>query len=265
MLNERLKDVFKPHLNRSIELFVLNRNNVIMVKDILGNDHMYNSIKGKLDPKYSAIIEEIMTGQHEEMDLNIAFVNGRYKPYRIISSKTIRLSIKNRNEVINPKFTIEHLQDSVKKAAKVKSIRLRNLMLRVLHGDIYTKLKLTDQGMIDDHSCNKCGQIETLEHLVRDCWYSARIWNRLIKVYKTIDSVPQNYQVNNEFVLGLKLNKARLTLHLEIIRLLQNKNRPTILPRMLLKQALENLRVCELSINDKLYYERLLSKIESTG
>ena len=157
------------------------------------------------------------------------------------------------------KFPIDEdtLKWVVKKLPKINSIRLRNIMLRTIHADIYSRKRLCEQGMIESDDCVKCGMRETLEHLLHECWYSGRIWTKLIQIYKKADSVPQQYQVSNDFVLGSHQNKARITLHLEIIRLLQNKNRPAILPRTLINQALVNLKICEPVINDKLYYNKL--------
>ena len=61
--------------------------------------------------------------------------------------------------------------------------------------------------------------------------------------------------------MGIDMIRPRLNLHLEIIRLLENKNRPTILPALLIKTALANLTVGERVANDRFYLKSLANLI----
>ena len=44
-------------------------------------------------------------------------------------------------------------------------------------------MKLSEKGIIIEGTCSKCNRLETLQHLLFECWYSGRIWNRLKKLY----------------------------------------------------------------------------------
>ena len=137
------------------------------------------------------------------------------------------------------------------------SVRLRNLLLRLLHGDIYTKQKLAQRGVIEEDSCEKCGQQETLMHLLTECWYPARVWRRLFDIYKKVDRRARDYELIMTDVLAINMIRPRLALHLEIIRLLQIKNRPNVLPRQIIRTALLNLIAGEKRQNDWHYLVRL--------
>ena len=60
---------------------------------------------------------------------------------------------------------------------KLTSIKHRNILLRVAHGEFYTKLKLQRFNLIDNSSCPRCGHIEDLRHKFVECAYVKRIWN----------------------------------------------------------------------------------------
>ena len=52
----------------------------------------------------------------------------------------------------------------------------KSTLLRVAHGDIYTKDKLHRFGLIDSNKCPRCDSQVTLEHKFITCEYAARIW-----------------------------------------------------------------------------------------
>ena len=76
------------------------------------------------------------------------------------------------------------------------------------------------------------------------------------KLYFTTDHRRQTY-VNNDlaFVTAASLSKAKLKLHLEIISRLICKDRPNILPRMIIAQSLDYLIICD--HQHRTYYKKL--------
>ena len=60
--------------------------------------------------------------------------------------------------------------------SKLTSTRHKNTLLRVAHGDVYTKDKLHRFGMADDNKCDRCNDAETLKHKFIECAYVNRIW-----------------------------------------------------------------------------------------
>ena len=129
-----------------------------------------------------------------------------------------------------------------------------------MHGDIYTGTKLLKFGMTDSDKCPRCNHRENLNHLLKDCWYTKSIWAKISNLYIKTDHRRQTYDRNSMvFVVGATLSKAKLKLHIEIARRLCNKERPNILPKALITQALDYLIICDLE-NYK-YYKRLRQNI----
>ena len=65
-----------------------------------------------------------------------------------------------------------------------------------------------------------------------------------------------------EFAIRTRLSLAKLQLHREIIRRLANKDRPKILPRSLIPQALVYLITCDLDHFN--FYKRLKRALETS-
>ena len=142
------------------------------------------------------------------------------------------------------------------KINKLKNVRAKNLALRLFHGDIYTGTRLLNFGMATNDECTKCRQSETLKHLLTDCWYSGAIWTKITELYKKTDQRRQAYQNKDiTFAIGSRLSFPKLTLHIEIIRRLTNKDRPNLSPKNLISQALDHLMICDLQYRK--YYKKL--------
>ena len=88
-----------------------------------------------------------------------------------------------------------------------------------------------------------------------------RLWQRVIKLYRETESRPRNYQLTVDFTLGIGMTRPRLTLHLEVVRMLQNKDRPRLLPDTFIKIALANLITCQKIRNDRLYLIKLKNNL----
>ena len=68
--------------------------------------------------------------------------------------------------------------------SKLTSTRHKNILLRIAHGDIYTKDKLLRYGMGNDNCCGRCNQIEDLRHKFIECPYTKLIWAEVKKLLK---------------------------------------------------------------------------------
>ena len=130
--------------------------------------------------------------------------------------------------------------------SKLTSIRNRNIILRVAHGEIYTKLKLFRYGLKDSPRCSQCGAIETLSHKFINCQYATRIWSKTIELTNTLRvSTEPNEELSNLAVgMVTGTNKTLLTIHSEILnRILQLKDdlNYTIHPKRFVELTLRHL------------------------
>ena len=180
------------------------------------------------------------------------------------SSKSLRLELTENNGIENFKITVprQTVIDMLPKIKKLRCVRAKNLALRILHGDIFTGEKMFKLGMTDTDQCQRCDRRESLEHMLKDCWYPTRIWSYVYKIYRETDQRRQNYNINSlEFPIAAKVSAPKLKLHLEIIRRLTNKVRPSILPRALIRQSLDYLIICDLQHGT--YYRKLKRALEN--
>ena len=170
-----------------------------------------------------------------------------YKLAQRITSKDLRRQIENEHPEIEFKIRIEKegIKTMLPKIVKLKCIRAKTLALRLVHGDIYNGTRLLKFGLTENDECPRCRRSESLDHLLSDCWYSSIIWSKIAALYKKTDVRRQNYDRGLSFAVGAKLSKAKIKLHLELIRRLCNKDRPNILPRTLITHSLDYLIICD--------------------
>jgi hypothetical protein len=102
-----------------------------------------------------------------------AFVKGIVQPIAIIEK------YKNLGEICVAKQLT-----ALQKISKIRSVRLKNHMLRILNGDVYAKERMTRFGLINDNTCDRCGEIETRDHLIFDCHAVINLWRYFSKIYK---------------------------------------------------------------------------------
>ena len=103
------------------------------------------------------------------------------------------------------------------KISKLSGVAHKNILLRLIHGEIYTKERLHRFGMIDSPKCPRCDEIETLMHKFCDCDYVRRIWNKAAEV---VGTTRNNDQAKD--ILAISSNgTTNLTLNAEIILRIQ--------------------------------------------
>ncbi len=111
-------------------------------------------------------------------------------------------------------------QITLRKIAKLKNTRQKNIYLRVFNNDIFSKEKLHKFGIVESPNCSRCGCIETKLHLIFECPQVRSIWNKICSITKN----KQLAEVKDAF--GISNNNTILKIKTEFIGLLINKNRP---------------------------------------
>jgi len=62
---------------------------------------------------------------------------------------------------------------------KITNVKLRNDLLRMVHGDVFYKDKLYRQGRSETPNCEWCDEIEDLEHKIFECHRVKTVWQCL--------------------------------------------------------------------------------------
>ena len=266
MLNEKLSDIARPDRRNSIELTLLRHQGKTTVRHLLTDNAMANHFRLRiLHYEYATLMDACLLSPNQD-PINDVYIpiRDKYKMATKTSSKSLRLELTENNGIENFKITVprQTVIDMLPKIKKLRCVRAKNLALRILHGDIFTGEKMFKLGMTDTDQCQRCDRRESLEHMLKDCWYPTRIWSYVYKIYRETDQRRQIYNINSlEFPIAAKVSAPKLKLHLEIIRRLTNKVRPSILPRALIRQSLDYLIICDLQHGT--YYRKLKRALEN--
>ena len=173
-------------------------------------------------------------------------INGRIKLVKEVSSRDIRLSIAN-PPIPTYKLLNDHHPDKIKalgkKLIRVTNTKLKTILLRSIHGDIYSGTRLKKFGMTEWDKCPRCDKPETIEHQLLNCHYCKSLWAAVSK----LTGIPID---NMDRLLGLEdtHDTVTITIHSEIIRKLLAIERPICNPIELLRSTLNNLEMLERGI-----------------
>ena len=178
-----------------------------------------------------------------------------------ISSRTLRESCVN-SAVIKPKMLNVTEQKCLStlgiSLAKLTNSKLKSILLRCLHGDVYSRDRMFRFGMVEDDLCPRCNLKETVSHMLFECNYSKRIWAETSKLtgikYRTINEI---------LGIDLKHDKVTLTIHAELLRRLMSIERPQMEPKSVLKMVVASLNALERGVTK--YQIGLFLKYMETG
>ena len=149
---------------------------------------------------------------------------------------------------------------------KVTSVRHRGTLLRVAHGDIYSKTRLWRFGLSLNPNCPRCGELDDPQHKVLNCQYVRLIWRETMNLTDKLRN-QRNSGVNDIIenkVLGASSDTSPLvlTVHAEILqRILALKEDMIYLirPKHFVKLTIENLTRCEKNEENKSALANLLN------
>jgi hypothetical protein len=105
------------------------------------------------------------------------------------------------------------------KIKKLTSVKHRNTMLKVLHGDVYTNERKNRFGLREDPYCDRCNEIDTLEHRLSTCSATRELVSNMLRITNKVRiSVPANEDVLNSILMANNSDSmGALTIHTEVI------------------------------------------------
>ena len=187
-------------------------------------------------------------------------IKNKPKLLEACSSKEIRLSIAGIKPIedfkIGIKPTPAETLNWCYKIGKLSSTKHKSLILRIAHGEIYTKEKLHRFNLIDSNICPRCDEIETLNHKFINCDYVRRIWSSASRFQLGLLGSTPNTQNEIALALGCFNNstQAYLTLAVEILQrisYLKDNQQYLIHPTQLVKQCIRSIQIKERDKNLK--------------
>lgn len=231
----------------SIGFFNLWIRGVRHVKDLNRND--LDMIRRFVDRRRITLITQAISLTIDQPVLRDHIYTG--KMFKLISSctaKDIRASRCKSDPITNFKCELDLTESEARswllRVSKLSSTRHKNVLIRYLHGEIYTKERLFRFGMIESPNCPRCDSIETLNHKFIECEYIRRIWgevNRLTNRRQLVDQIKDTMVVTSR-------HQEDLTLHAEImlrITYLKDEQNYLIRPKTFVQLALRDLVIKE--------------------
>ena len=149
-----------------------------------------------------------------------------------MSSKVIRLNqVSDLDQMINvyksgPILDPGEVLAWTKRKKKLTSTRHKNIILRVIHGDVFVNSRLFKFGLIEDPKCINCQEpIESILHRLVECPKATEAW-KLLDEAKTRLGLQTLPDLSLESLLGIKGNadKIELTLNAELIHKLTTRS-----------------------------------------
>ena len=189
----------------SISYFMINRRGKRLVSDL--NEVDLNNLAAYIEGHKLPIVRaaRVLNGSEVDGVKESIVVNGKFKLLQSCSSKTIRDTLFKPELITSFKIGVDlsrcEALNWANRISKLSSVRHKNILLRVAHGEIYTNERLARFGLTDSNQCDRCDEVDTLHHKFITCAYVKEIWKHLSRITAPI-------QVNNQ--TGVNPIKASL-------------------------------------------------------
>ena len=254
----------------SIHYFRLHAMGKRLVKDLNLND-LVGLRRYLLPERLDALENSIRLNRGQPANINsCVLINSKFKDLSCCTSKELRATLNKSAPILEYKLgmnlDINESRTWGARIAKLTSVRHRAILLRVAHGDIYTKDKLNRFGLADNNECPRCGEIENLKHKFIECQYVKQIWRHLFLLTNDLTTGNQLNEDRIKACMGALKdgNKAMLTINAEIhTRILYLKPDQNFLlhPKKFIELALRLILRREKEIEVKSSMEDLLGKL----
>ena len=250
--NMNLIDILTKQGKNSLVYFMLSRQ-VTRVGEL--QQHQLNQVRKYIDTKKIEKIElainaNLLGRRREELGSSY-YCKGVNKQLERLTSKEIRVERTREIPICSYKLglSLTGMEASTwcYRLSKLTSVRHKTSLLRIAHGDVYTKERLKRFGLTPVDTCPRCDQVETLTHKIYECNYTSRIWQELARL--TGQDLSQE---PTKAIMGAcpDENPAYMTIKAELLgRILQLREEQNYLihPKRFVKLAIESVGKKELN------------------
>ena len=228
IVNLRINRVVNATGKNSLMYFNIIRNGKRFVKDLLLNE--LNTLTRFIDKRLVSLCRQAIAVNHGLTEVRQdLYPNGlELRELGGLSSKMIR-TYRDRTDpcclfkcglVMSPNETLNYMD----KVRRLTSVRHRNIILRCLHGDIYTNERMARFGMREDPVCNFCDQIDTLDHRLTPCQRTLDLINAVevrTRSLRTISSEIINWEPITKVMAAYNdVDQVTLSIHAEILMII---------------------------------------------
>ena len=181
--NLAIKSVLSKAGSLSIPFFSLRVRGKRKIGDL--TELELRSLTRYIEPKKVALLTKAITMAPARMaaplDLSDSVLTCKtFKALDKCTSKEIRLALSDDSPICEYKLGVTLTPAEAinwgYKLSRLTSTRHKNIILKIAHGEVYTKLKLHKYNLAESNSCPRCDSPEDLRHKFLDCEYITRIW-----------------------------------------------------------------------------------------
>ena len=246
---EKQRMVLRHKHDRLIE--ILNQNN---------NHPVLSKLENKFKGTHTILLENLTDNIVINSNSRALPVDGKLIPFTKTTSSLIRSTLKPHTP-LKPKLIIDHDEVTLKHLGrninKMTNTKLKTVLLRSIHGDIYSGTRLKKFGMTQDDECPRCSLPETIDHQIFSCRYTKKLWHLTSK----LTSIP-SLTLNDILGHNQLHDRSTLTIHAELINRLLAIERPQMDQVSLLRLVITKLRIVERQI-PKLMIDQMLENLNN--
>ena len=246
---EKQRMVLRHKHDRLIE--ILNQNN---------NHPVLSKLENKFKGTHIILLENLTEDLVINSNSRALPVDGKLIPFTKTTSSLIRSTLKPHTP-LKPKLIIDHDEVTLKHLGrninKMTNTKLKTVLLRSIHGDIYSGTRLKKFGMTQDDECPRCSLPETIDHQIFSCRYTKKLWHLTSK----LTSIP-SLTLNDILGHNQLHDRSTLTIHAELINRLLAIERPQMDQVSLLRLVITKLRIVERQI-PKLMIDQMLENLNN--
>ena len=187
-------------------------------------------------PSLASAIKDIISGVNVVMQSPIINAANAYPSRHCtlldiekISSKNLRQNMCDANPIciykLGPLLTPGEVLYWTDKLKRLTSTRHRNILLRAMHGDIYSNERLFRFGLVNSPGCANCDEpVETIVHRLVTCTKARETWQKLDEIKSVLGlTITSDHSIEN--LVGAKepVSNLDLALQAEVILKLSTK------------------------------------------
>ena len=237
LMNVKVTNVLTVAGKRSVPYFVIQARHRQVKLGMLTAREFQSIERHLLYPQLGQIVRYLLTGPqinvaNDDVNALSAYVLRQHSIVDIggLSSKILRENLNTVDPICIYKLgtilTPGELLCWTRMTRKLTSSRHKNILLRVMHGDIFSNERLHRFGLRDSPACSNCDElVETREHRIIECQQAREAWREL-EVIKDKLSLTTLSDLSLENLVGAKdpLNKLELALQAELMLKLSTKS-----------------------------------------
>ena len=244
----KLSQALSENGRNSLAYLYLRNQNKVLMRDLTRND--LQSLTHFLNPNLvDAVTETLNLNPGQLIDVPMAYYDGvKFSTLSKLTSKQIRTCRSQLDPAcvlkLGPILTPLESINLFGTLTKLSNTRHKDILLRLIHGELYSKERLHRYGLVAVPFCPRCNQVETLKHKYLECGYVKEIWRRTLNITDKLKNQVRQEPLENKVINISEPKPPILTIHAEIIleiRRLKDDAPYQLLPKILVSKAVERV------------------------